>query len=225
MARALVADGNRPCPLVPRRERYREPLGEGELTTRSSSVSRAARWPPACRSRRNLGALGEARILAIGGLFGPQLSASTRSTLGAVAGTGLGFWFDRRFRRLEIRDPVDSSLIYLTRWRLIHAERFSLKLHRISLSDNPARGLHDHPWSFVSIRLRGSYREHLLVGDEARVEEGRRISFRRAHHLHRIELLTDAPCWTLVLTGPRVRPWGFSGAPGQTDSPRELQNA
>jgi hypothetical protein len=40
------------------------------------------------------------------------------------------------------------------------------------------------------------------------------IAFRRAEHRHRVVLKKDLygspiPCWTLVITGPRVREWGF----------------
>jgi len=40
------------------------------------------------------------------------------------------------------------------------------------------------------------------------------IAFRRAEHRHRVELLkredgTPIPCWTVVLTGPNMRTWGF----------------
>lgn len=40
------------------------------------------------------------------------------------------------------------------------------------------------------------------------------IAYRRAAHRHRVELLRDAaghekPCWTVIITGPRRRRWGF----------------
>jgi hypothetical protein len=43
---------------------------------------------------------------------------------------------------------------------------------------------------------------------------GGSIAFRRAEHRHRVELLkrddgTPIPCWTVVLTGPNMRTWGF----------------
>ena len=115
-------------------------------------------------------------------------------------------------RRLDLFDPEMASL-YLTRWRLLRTRFVSVKLHHIVRSDNPRRGFHDHPWSFVSLRLSGRYIEHILDGNNVRTEEGRRISFRRAHEFHRIELIRDAPCWTLVITGSRSKSWGFAPAP------------
>lgn len=69
-----------------------------------------------------------------------------------------------------------------------------------------------HTSASCSIILRGRYLEHtiaaggvhharhLFAGDFAVRTSGR--------HAHRIEL-DDGPCWTLFLTGPRYRQWGF----------------
>jgi len=96
---------------------------------------------------------------------------------------------------------------YLMRWWLIPRNRFfNVYLHKF-LRDDDDRALHDHPWVSCSILLRGGYIEHLPGG----VKKVRRCFwpyFRRATQAHRIELLV-VPTWTLFITGPKVREWGF----------------
>jgi len=102
-----------------------------------------------------------------------------------------------------IGDPADP---YLLRWWLIPRNRwFNVYLHHFLRSDDD-RALHDHPWWNVSILLKGIYREHTPNGCAWRISPA--IKFRWARSAHRIEL-TDGPCWTLFLTGPRIREWGF----------------
>lgn len=40
------------------------------------------------------------------------------------------------------------------------------------------------------------------------------IVFRRARTPHRLELIDGKPCWSLFITGPNVRKWGFHLAAG-----------
>jgi hypothetical protein len=101
---------------------------------------------------------------------------------------------------------------YLLRWFVIPRNRFfNIYLHNFRRSDDD-RALHDHPWANCSILLRGSYTEHSIAAGG--VEQRRplsagairlRLSGRFAH---RIEL-THGECWTLFITGPRYRQWGF----------------
>lgn len=101
---------------------------------------------------------------------------------------------------------------YLLRWFLIPRNRwFNIYLHKF-LRDDDDRALHCHPWLFVSVILRGRYIEWTDTGPWIRRVGS--IAFRRAVHRHRVELPkredgTPVPCWTLVITGPRVREWGF----------------
>lgn len=103
---------------------------------------------------------------------------------------------------------------YLERWHLIPRNPFfNVYLHRFIGSDDD-RALHDHPWWSVSILLRGSLAE-VSRTDQPGYRTKRRIIdrfrpvFRSAEYAHRLELLGDAPAWTLFLTGPVVREWGF----------------
>lgn len=95
---------------------------------------------------------------------------------------------------------------YLLRWYLVpRNRRFNLYLHKFLRSDDD-RALHDHPWWFWSLLLRGQYLEHTPTGAKRRGVLS--LAFRRAEHRHRVEL-THGQCWTLVLTGPKRRTWGF----------------
>jgi hypothetical protein len=100
---------------------------------------------------------------------------------------------------------------YLVRWWLIPRNRFfNIYLHHFQRSDDD-RALHDHPWWNISILLRGAYTEHTINAGGVNIRTVRSAGdwkFRYASEAHRIEL-HDGPCWTLFVTGPRIREWGF----------------
>lgn len=62
-----------------------------------------------------------------------------------------------RFVRREDIKRADGQ-VYLTRWRTGHTWFGTFMLHKIILTDSDC--LHDHPWHFVSIILKGGYIEH-----------------------------------------------------------------
>jgi hypothetical protein len=103
---------------------------------------------------------------------------------------------------------------YIRRWWIIPRNPlFNIYVHRIGRNDDD-RALHDHPWINVSIVLRGGYVEVTPKGKFWRGEGS--IVFRRARAAHRLALrpLNDGSgngrvCWSLFITGPRIRHWGF----------------
>lgn len=103
---------------------------------------------------------------------------------------------------------------YLHRWHLVprndHAG--NCYLHHFLRSDDD-RALHDHPWDSVSFVLSGHYDEVLRDGD-APIRRGvGDVICRTAADLHRIVLPEDQRArgvWTLFVTGPKVRDWGFA---------------
>lgn len=124
--------------------------------------------------------------------------------------------FRARLLRIADRRPPDVIIggeadPYMHRWWLIPRNRFfNVYLHHFMRSDDD-RALHDHPWWNVSLLLAGSYTEHTISAGGINVMTLRvagEMKLRRANHAHRIEL-TDGPCWTLFITGPRIRSWGF----------------
>ena len=118
--------------------------------------------------------------------------------------------------RIGARRPPDvviggADQPYLYRWFLIPRNPlFNVYLHQFLRSDDD-RALHDHPWVNLSILLRGQYCEHTIRAggiERRRVRRAGGMKLRGARSAHRIEL-THGPCWTLFLTGPRIRQWGF----------------
>lgn len=100
---------------------------------------------------------------------------------------------------------------YLKRWWLIPRNRFfNIYLHKFLRSDDD-RALHDHPWANCSIVLSGQYIEHTAAW--SRMRRAGAVVLRRPTHAHRVELVGDC-CWTLFITGPWVREWGFHCAKG-----------
>jgi hypothetical protein len=142
----------------------------------------------------------------------------------------------RRFLRKMVIHALDNggrdTGPYLTRWTLLEIAGWSLKLHRFHRSDED-RDLHDHPWTFWSLILLGGYYEWLPYAktpDEARWNRSRHRHWRRplsvlhrpAPSPHRVELKrgTEGKVWTLVLTKPKTRQWGFYTVCGWIPWPR-----
>lgn len=100
---------------------------------------------------------------------------------------------------------------YLRRWFVIPRNVvFNIYLHQFLRSDDD-RALHDHPWWNASVLLNGRYVEHTIAagGINRRVEyKSGDIKLRSARYAHRVELI-DGQCWSLFITGPRLREWGF----------------
>jgi hypothetical protein len=127
-------------------------------------------------------------------------------------------WLIRRACRREPDVVIGGAeRPYLLRWFLIPRNPiFNIYLHQFRRSDDD-RALHDHPWVNLSILLLGGYFERTIEAGGIERKEllwAGAWRFRRSGRMaHRIELLEgDAgpkPCWTLFITGPRYRSWGF----------------
>ena len=97
---------------------------------------------------------------------------------------------------------------------LLGKHRISIYLHHFVGPDD-ARDPHDHPKWFLSIGLWGSY-------TETRYNSGIKAGVRKftapwirwfpAEHAHQ---LSNCNAWTLVITGPVKRQWGFWAGPHQ----------
>ena len=110
---------------------------------------------------------------------------------------------------IVIGQPGDD---YLHRWYLIPRNPiFNVYLHRFKRSDDD-RALHDHPWINFSYLLEGGYLEHSIAQGGIHRAVQRHAGdwkFRGPRSAHRIELRDHCECWTLFITGPRIREWGF----------------
>lgn len=115
---------------------------------------------------------------------------------------------------------ADESL-YMERWWVIRPRAwlpFALRVHHIATHDLDPH-CHDHPWSFVSLVLRGRYIEArpvdldpCFLGEYENVGFTERkagsIAFRRCVDRHRI-IHVSPDCYTLVLTTKKLHAWGF----------------
>jgi hypothetical protein len=93
---------------------------------------------------------------------------------------------------------------YVIRWRL-ELPIGSIRIHHW-LGPDDDRAFHDHPWWFATLVVRGGYADHNPDGVD-RLRAGS-LRYRRAHHRHTVA--PDASgAWTVMVTGPRTRAWGF----------------
>jgi hypothetical protein len=116
------------------------------------------------------------------------------------------------FRKEEINGD-GACPTYLYRWTLLRLGPIAVYLHHF-VGDDWSRDLHDHPKRFITIGLKGKYREitparapwDLPGAYEVHDFRAPWIRTFPAEHRHRI-LAND--CWTLVIVGQKVREWGF----------------
>lgn len=109
--------------------------------------------------------------------------------------------------------------VHFRRWRVVQTPWFAVYVHNIARSDEE-RDLHDHPWPFVSIILRGGYLEKIAdsTGVRTVMHAPGSVLFRRAEGEYHKITLWDGPTWSLVFTGPRTHPlWGYKTEFGWVD--------
>jgi len=131
---------------------------------------------------------------------------------------------DKIGRKRTIYDR-DGKIPYLDRYYVFLKDRnrfpFNITLHKVMVSDEPV--LHDHPWGYATLILRGGYWEHIPLTNETtgsvigstRVWRGPgHFRIRSADDLHWLELEKDEegneiPCWSLFFMGKKKKEWGF----------------
>jgi hypothetical protein len=115
---------------------------------------------------------------------------------------------ERLGRRRIVMDRVNDEP-YLERYYLFLKDRqrfpFNVFLHKFLKSDPD--DLHDHPWPYATLILKGGYWETTPEGRFWRSPGHFRIC--KAKSLHRIELDPSVECWTVFMPGPKQREWGF----------------
>lgn len=121
-------------------------------------------------------------------------------------------------RKRIVYDRVDNEP-YLERYYLFLRDRdrfpFNIFLHKFLKSDPD--DLHDHPWPYATLILRGGYYEWTPVFNSKQEKIGEICTWRGAGSFrtggatsyHRIELDPEVECWTLFMPGPKQRDWGF----------------
>jgi hypothetical protein len=85
---------------------------------------------------------------------------------------------------------------------------FNVFLHKFHKGD--PGDVHDHPWPYFTLILKGGYYEWVLSGN-CQVRKWRgpgHFRFCSATSYHRIELKDGVTPWTLFMPGPQTREWG-----------------
>lgn len=125
---------------------------------------------------------------------------------------------NRMGRKRIVMDRVENEP-YLERYYLFLKERerfpFNVFLHKFLKSDPD--DVHDHPWPYATLILKGGYWEWIPIFDSVGRKTGEIQHWRSPGHFrtcsansfHRIELDPNITAWTLFMPGPKQREWGF----------------
>ena len=119
----------------------------------------------------------------------------------------------------NIPDAIEPDKTYLRRWRVIQTPWFAIYLHKIFLPDRD-RPMHDHPFNFWSLILKGGYEErvnrtvwqaelgweNMVITNSWRAWSWHKMSIIDCHNIDR---LYESPTWSLVFVGRRQKDWGF----------------
>lgn len=121
------------------------------------------------------------------------------------------------WRRLTLLDRGNRP--FLVR-RGIDVRLFGIYLHEIAAPD-PGLDMHDHPWAFASLVIRGGYGERVAQARNPGQWTWRRWSRWSVHRMrqtdiHRIDDVHPGTL-TLVIRGRKTRPWGFYTPDGWVD--------
>ena len=124
-----------------------------------------------------------------------------------------------RLGRYRVIMDRENNEPYLERYYLLLKDRqrfpFNIFLHKFLKSDPD--DVHDHPWPYFTIILRGGYWEWTpqfgtdgkKIGEIARWCGPGSFRWAGANSYHRIELDPSVTCWTLFMPGIQKRDWGF----------------
>jgi hypothetical protein len=127
-------------------------------------------------------------------------------------------WLEKIGRKRIVMDRQNSEP-YLERYYLFLKDRkrfpFNVFLHKFLKSDPD--DVHDHPWSYATLILKGGYYEWIPQFDETGSLSCEICKWRGAGHFricrptsyHRVELKPGVTAWTLFMPGPQTREWGF----------------
>lgn len=125
---------------------------------------------------------------------------------------------ERLGRRRIVMDRVNNEP-YLERYYVFLRDRtwfpFNVFLHKFLKSDPD--DVHDHPWPYATLILRGGYNEWIPEFNAQGQKIGENRHWRGPGHFrmcsatsyHRIELCQGVECWTLFMPGVKRRDWGF----------------
>jgi hypothetical protein len=125
---------------------------------------------------------------------------------------------ERLGRKRVVMDRQDNEP-YLERYYIFLKDRkrfpFNVFIHKFLKSDPD--DVHDHPWPYATLILKGGYYEWTPVFDGKGKKIAETCTWRGPGHFricsatsyHRIELDPNVTAWTMFMPGPQKREWGF----------------
>lgn len=91
------------------------------------------------------------------------------------------------------------------RYQLVKTRWFNIYLHELTAPQWHEK-CHDHPWWFVTLILWPGYLEENVQGFFYR--EPGTVWYRPAHYRHNV-VTPQGTSWSIIVTGPKSRDWGF----------------
>jgi len=109
--------------------------------------------------------------------------------------------------------------LHFERWAIVECEKFSIYIHRIHKEDKD-EDLHNHPWNFASLILKGSYVEehlpfdypewwHCPIPTNTRLKKFFSFSKGDRGFYHKIKKIEKGPVWSLFFTWGKHEEWGY----------------
>jgi len=124
----------------------------------------------------------------------------------------------KKLNRQRIINDRENNVPYMERNYVFLKDRkkfpFNIFLHKFLKSDDPI--LHDHPWNYITIILKGGYWEWIPIFEKENII-GQKKMWRGIGHIRRckaesyhwIELEPGIDAYTLFIPGISKREWGF----------------
>ena len=96
--------------------------------------------------------------------------------------------------------------LHFKRWEILKTRWGSIWLHAIHKADTD-KHLHNHPWDFISVVLKGSYYEQTPKGNKKQYPG--KINLRNGEEHHKILELLSPVVYTLFFVSAPKRQWGY----------------
>lgn len=123
-------------------------------------------------------------------------------------------FLNKLFLVKEIRSK--DGRLHFRRWRILSTPWFSIFVHGIYQRDED-KHLHNHPWDYVSIVLKGTYIEATKNWKpdwsncwDFTTRGPLSIVSRDAGQYHKVATIVDGPVYSLFFTSSRYNHWGYS---------------
>jgi hypothetical protein len=96
--------------------------------------------------------------------------------------------------------------VHFKRWQILKTPFGSIWLHAIYKADQD-KHLHNHPWDFTSVVLKGSYIEQTTLGNKRQYPG--KINVRNGEDYHKILEVESPVVYTLFFASKPKRQWGY----------------